>query len=205
MSGCRAICRRNWTSCWPATTWPSPSKTSRSPSSRPTRSGSPTGSAAAPRSAYWGPLAVDAEVPHAEIAAKSSPQTLSLRRLWTCKELKKPGNILVLDADGKTPRILVFDGAQAIAEIDPRGKVVKQHPVQQHEGEIIAQLRLPPPTRAATAGLPPPAAAPSKSISSTPTSSSCSAIRPTPWKIRTRASPISSWPTWTATAASTCW
>ena len=92
-------------------------------------------------SAYWGPLAVDVEIPHAEIAAKSDPQTMSLRRLWTSKELKKPGNILVLEADGKTPRILVFDGAEAIAEIDPRGKVVKQYPIQQHEGEIIAELR----------------------------------------------------------------
>jgi thiol-disulfide isomerase/thioredoxin/outer membrane lipoprotein-sorting protein len=95
----------------------------------------------AKESAYWGPLAVEVEVPHAEIAAKSDPQTMSLRRLWTCKELKKPGNIMVLEADGKTPRILVFDGAQAIAEIDARGKVVKQYPIQQHEGEIIAQLR----------------------------------------------------------------
>jgi hypothetical protein len=95
----------------------------------------------AKESAYWGPLAVDVEIPHAEIAAKSAPQTMSLRRLWTSKELKKPGNILVLDADGKTPRILVFDGAQAIDEIDPRGKVVKQYPIQQHEGEIIAELR----------------------------------------------------------------
>ncbi len=67
---------------------------------------------------------------------------MSLRRLWTCnKELKKPGNIIVLEADGKTPRILVFDGAQAIAEINARGKVVKQYPIQQHEGEILAQLR----------------------------------------------------------------
>ncbi len=95
----------------------------------------------AKENAYWGPLTVDVEVPHAEIAAKSDPQTMSLRRLWTCNELKKPGNVMVLDADGKTPRILVFDGAQTIAEIDPRGKVVKQHPVQQHEGEIIAELR----------------------------------------------------------------
>ena len=68
-------------------------------------------------------------------------RTLSLRRIWTSKELKRPANILVLEADGKAPRILVFDGAQAIVEIDPRGKVVKQYPIQQHEGEIVAQLR----------------------------------------------------------------
>jgi hypothetical protein len=86
-------------------------------------------------------LAADVEIPHAEIAAKFNPQTLSLQRLWTCKELKKPGNIMVLEAEGKTPRILVFDGAQAIAQLDPKGKVLKQYPIQQHEGEIIAALR----------------------------------------------------------------
>ena len=95
----------------------------------------------AKENAYWGPLAVEMEVPHAEIAAKSDPRTLSLRRLWTCKDLKRPGNILVLDADGKTPRILVFDGAQAVVQVDAKGKVVKRYPIQQHEGEIIAELR----------------------------------------------------------------
>jgi hypothetical protein len=95
----------------------------------------------AKENAYWGPLTIDPEIPHAEIATRSKPQTLLLRQLWTCKELKRPGNILVLEAAGKPPRILVFDGAQSIAEMDAKGKVVKQYPVQQHEGDIIAQLR----------------------------------------------------------------
>ena len=95
----------------------------------------------AKENAYWGPAVPDVEVPRAEIAAKSEPKTISLRPLWTCKDLKKPGNIMVLDADGKEPRILVFDGAQTIAQLDPQGKVVKQYPIQQHEGEILAELR----------------------------------------------------------------
>ena len=84
---------------------------------------------------------MDPEIPHVEIAAKSKPQTLSLQPVWTCRELKRPGNIMVLDPDGKTPRILVFEGTGALAELDAKGKVVKRYPLAQHEGEIISQLR----------------------------------------------------------------
>ena len=50
------------------------------------------------------------ELPDAEIAPRSEPQTVKLTKLWTAKAVKEPGNVLVT-RDGDAPaKIYALDG-----------------------------------------------------------------------------------------------
>jgi peroxiredoxin len=80
------------------------------------------------------------EVPKAEIAAKSEPQKLKLAQLWNCKELKQPGNILVISEQGKT-RLLVHDGWDAVAELGADGKLVARHDLKLGQDDVVSYLR----------------------------------------------------------------
>ena len=56
------------------------------------------------------------------IRRRSEPKQLKLQPLWTCTELKSPGNVLLVDESGQPPRILVFEGWRTIAEVDAAGQ-----------------------------------------------------------------------------------
>jgi len=80
------------------------------------------------------------EIPHAEIAARSEPAALVLKKLWTADGLSQPGNLLVLDGDG-SPKIVVLDGDRKIAELDGEGKVVARHDLDIPETSAVNFLR----------------------------------------------------------------
>jgi hypothetical protein len=67
------------------------------------------------------------ELPAAKIEPWQDPDLLTLTKLWSCAELKTPGNLLVIEEEGSDPRILANDGWRGIAELDSAGKVVARH------------------------------------------------------------------------------
>jgi hypothetical protein len=81
------------------------------------------------------------ELPEAVIRRRSEPQKLRLQPLWTCGELKSPGNILLVEESGSPPRILVFEGWRTIAEIDREGRLVRRHELELPEQAAVAFAR----------------------------------------------------------------
>ena len=81
------------------------------------------------------------ELPEAVIRSRSEPKKLQLAPLWTCSELKSPGNILLVEEPDAKPRILVFEGWRTIAEVDAAGKVIAQHALDLPEQAAVAQAR----------------------------------------------------------------
>ena len=64
---------------------------------------------------YAGPLNFAEESIAAEIATRGEPEHFSLNKLWTCDELRGPGNITVVPNAGGPPEIVLVDGSGAIA------------------------------------------------------------------------------------------
>lgn len=78
------------------------------------------------------------ELPEAVIRRRSDPKQLRLTPLWTCNELKLPGNLLLVETAGQSPRIFVFEGGRTMAEVDAGGKIVGRHPLQLPEQAAVA-------------------------------------------------------------------
>ncbi len=88
------------------------------------------------------PTAADSTaVPRAQIAQRSEPATLKLTRLWTCNELKQPGNILVVSGAESGERWFVNDGWRRVVELSPDGKIAAQHDLPLPEPAVISFLR----------------------------------------------------------------
>ena len=81
------------------------------------------------------------ELPEAVIRRRTEPKQLKLQQLWTCSELKSPGNLLVVESEGQPPRIFVFEGWRTIAEVDAQGKIAGRHALAIPERAAVALLR----------------------------------------------------------------
>jgi hypothetical protein len=81
------------------------------------------------------------ELPEAVIRRRSEPKKLKLKELWTCRELRSPGNVLVVEENGSPGRILVCEGWRTIAELDADGKVVARHALDIPEQAIVTYAR----------------------------------------------------------------
>ncbi|HVC94415.1 MAG TPA: redoxin domain-containing protein [Pirellulales bacterium] len=82
----------------------------------------------------------DASVP---IAARSEPSVLRLKPLWSCAELKTPGNILVVPSSAGSDRIFVLDGFESVAEVGADGKLSATYRLDLPEGNdsVVTFLR----------------------------------------------------------------
>lgn len=80
-------------------------------------------------------------LPQASLREKSDPQHLRLTQLWTCAELRSPGNLLVLEQPDTEPRILALDGPRVVVELDGKGRVANRHELKLPEGASITYLR----------------------------------------------------------------
>ncbi len=88
-----------------------------------------------------GALVEQHEIPQAKIAERSEPKTFKLTPLWTCTELKAPGNILPVRQPGGPPRLLVVDSWKSVAEVGPDGQVIATHTLDIGQMEVISTLR----------------------------------------------------------------
>jgi hypothetical protein len=84
------------------------------------------------------------ELPEAVIRRRSDPKHLKLRPLWTCTDIKAPGNIVLVESAGRAadePRIFVFEGWRGVAQVDARGQVVTRHALELPEQAAVTFAR----------------------------------------------------------------
>ncbi len=63
----------------------------------------------------------------AGIAPSSAPELLRAKRLWTCSELRQPGNILVLPDRADSDKVFIVEGLPSVVEIGAEGKLLAKH------------------------------------------------------------------------------
>lgn len=80
-------------------------------------------------------------IPQATLHEKSEPQRLKLAPLWTCDELRSPGNLLVLEQPDREARILALDGPRTVVELDGAGRIVERHELPIPDGASVTYLR----------------------------------------------------------------
>lgn len=68
-------------------------------------------------------------VSKAGIEPRSKPTQLKMKQLWSSKELREPGNILVVPDGGERDRAIVVERLPSVAEIGAGGKVLAKHPL----------------------------------------------------------------------------
>lgn len=74
----------------------------------------------------------------------AKPRSLNLDPLWTCADLKSPGNVTIVP-EGRTGwRVLALDGFRTLVEIDSAGKVLKRHELDLPERAAVTSLRMSP-------------------------------------------------------------
>ncbi len=75
-------------------------------------------------------------IPRTEVKPRTEPAKLKMTKLWSCDQLKHPGNITVLPAADGVPRIIVVDESKSAAELGTDGTVVANRALDlQRKGE----------------------------------------------------------------------
>jgi hypothetical protein len=69
------------------------------------------------------------ELAEAVIRRRTEPTKFTIRPLWTCNEVAKPGNIVIAESLEQPPRVFVLEGWRTIAEIGAQGQVIQRHPL----------------------------------------------------------------------------
>jgi hypothetical protein len=81
------------------------------------------------------------ELPEAVIRQRSQPKQLKLTELWTCSELKSPGNFLIVEEAEQPARIFVIEGWRTITELAHDGKLIKRNTLDLPEQAAITFVR----------------------------------------------------------------
>ena len=81
------------------------------------------------------------ELPEAVIRQRSQPKHFKLTELWTSRELKSPGNFLLIHEEGKSTGVFVIEGWRTITELGQDGKLVKRHSLDLPEQAAITFIR----------------------------------------------------------------
>jgi len=80
-------------------------------------------------------------IPQAKVAPRTEPETFKLSQLWTCSELKSPGNILAVTQPDGSVRLVVVVGWKSIAEVGLDGKLIATHRLEIDKMEVVSNLR----------------------------------------------------------------
>lgn len=83
------------------------------------------------------------ELPTAQIAAASPPQTLAAEQLWRSDEVARPGNLLLVGS-GEDARLYALDGYKAVVQLEASGKLLERHALElptEPEEAVITMLR----------------------------------------------------------------
>lgn len=81
------------------------------------------------------------ELPEAVIRQRSEPKQIKLTELWTCSDLKSPGNILAVEEPGQPARIHVVEGWRTVTELATDGRVAVRHSLDLPERAAITFVR----------------------------------------------------------------
>jgi hypothetical protein len=81
------------------------------------------------------------EVPEAVIRRPSQPKRFQIAPLWTCSELKSPGNILLVEGAEQPARVFILEGWRTIAEVSAEGKVIARHELEIPEQAAVTFVR----------------------------------------------------------------
>jgi AhpC/TSA family len=81
------------------------------------------------------------ELPEAVIRQRSQPKKLQIAPLWTCADLKSPGNAVVVETPDQPTTLLIVEGWRTIAEVNSEGKVIARHPLEIPEQAAVTFVR----------------------------------------------------------------
>jgi len=92
---------------------------------------------------------IETKAAEAQLPKQKLPKAVRLSQLWRTDTavVSRPGDLLVVDdhsdddRDAQPSRIFVFDGGQAIVEVDLVGNLVARHELPEHEGQANGFLR----------------------------------------------------------------
>ena len=80
-------------------------------------------------------------IPRAQLRPRTEPANLKMTKLWSCDQLKHPGNFTVVPSDSGSPRILVVDDLTSVAELNTDGTVNANHALELQGNEVVTVLR----------------------------------------------------------------
>lgn len=80
-------------------------------------------------------------IPRAQVRSRTEPTKLKITKLWSCDQLKHPGNITVVPSDSGSPRILVIDDLVSVAELNTDGTIAVNHALELQGNEVVTVLR----------------------------------------------------------------
>ncbi|MFN0017061.1 MAG: peroxiredoxin family protein [Pirellulaceae bacterium] len=81
------------------------------------------------------------EIPETVIHKRTEPKRLKLEEIWTNKQIKSPGNISVITAEGQPDRLVVFSGWRAVSELSAAGKLLANHELPIPAQAAVTYLR----------------------------------------------------------------
>jgi peroxiredoxin len=79
-------------------------------------------------------------IPRTEVKPREEPAKLKMTKLWSCDQLKHPGNITVLPAASGPPRILVVDDSASVTELNTDGTVAANHDLGLQGKDVVTVL-----------------------------------------------------------------
>jgi thiol-disulfide isomerase/thioredoxin len=87
------------------------------------------------------PFTAVEDLPATKIVPRDEPKSIKRAKAWETSELKAPGNLLVIDADGAEPKLFAMDGPRTVVELTPDGKVAARHELKIPEQAVVSFLR----------------------------------------------------------------
>ena len=81
------------------------------------------------------------EIPETVIRPRSEPKRIKLEEIWTCKEVKSPGNLYFITKSGRPNVLLAISGWRSVSEITLDGEVLAHHELPIPPQAAVTYLR----------------------------------------------------------------
>ena len=80
-------------------------------------------------------------IPRAQVKPRTEPAHLKMTKLWSCDQLKHPGNITVVPTKSGPPKLLVVDNLKSVVELKTDGTIAATHELKLQGNEVVTILR----------------------------------------------------------------